>query len=361
MSHAAGIYSMTLDATMSSVVSIFACGDEDTNNNYAYVISDSPTTSINKIDMTTGVETSQVSIAFANHCAAGPSFNYVVITGDSVLYIRLKTDLSDVGTATRSMTTSWTGILTLDNLNTGMLYYFTTTYELAKADLNTATATDVTETMVWSVGAAYGDLDRPLNFGPYQYVVTLTVWSTSAYALAIDKTTNTPPVAASFATGNAMMYATSTVAGPMIDYGAIQVDAYITGIANSDNNNVQSYYLTVDRCVTRSALICTDCVAPYYRVGTLANNLCQTPAEFAASKFGIESNVTRLANICTDINCNDCRYNKDACITCNTAWYLDTTIGQCRQTTIAPPIGNRYDKFRSNQCLPTCPLPRLQS
>ena len=216
------------------------------------------------------------------------------------IYIRFKADMSDIGTATKSMTSGYAGITTIDNLTPGILYYFTpATYQLAKADLTTMTAAAMTETMLWSVGAGYGWLDRPLNFGPYQYVVTLAVFTPSAYVLVIDKTSNTPLVTASFATGTGMRYRSLTVAGSMIDYRQSQVRAYVTGITNTAYfYKVQSYYLTVDRCVTRTALICTDCVAPYYRVGTSANNLCQTPAEFAASKFGIESNVTRLANSC---------------------------------------------------------------
>ena len=233
-----------------------------------------------------------------------------------------------------------------------MLYYFVGT-TLVKADLNTATASVLAETMLWSVGSAYGGLDRALNFGPYQYVVTLTTGTTTAKVLAFDKTSNTPAITAVFAAGNAMLY--GSTAGTMMDYSAGQFRAYVAGIASAANNrNVQSYYLTVDRCVTRTALICTDCVAPYYRVGTSANNLCQTPAEFAASKFGIESNVTRLANSCSDINCIDCRYNKAACITCITAWYLDATLGQCRHPTTAPLIADGYGANQTSGKIAAC-------
>ena len=346
ISYAAGTYSMTLTTPITSISAISGCGDDDSTNNYAYVVSSSPANKINKVDMATGVETTPVAIAYANNCAAGPSVNYVVITDISVIYIRFKTDMSAFVTATRSSTTGATSIMTVDNLVTGTLYYFATTspYQLVKADLNTATATTVTEVMLWSVGNTYGKLDRPLNFGPYQYVVTLTLQVTSAHVLAIGKTDNSPAVTASFPIPTATRYTANSIAGPMLDYSYSQVRAYVTGIASlaADNWNVQSYYLTVDRCVTRTALICTDCVAPYYRVGTSANNLCQTPAEFAASKFGIESNVTRLANFCSDINCIDCTYNKDTCITCKTAWYLDTTLNQCRHPTITPHIADGY-------------------
>ena len=345
ITHAEGIYTMTLDSTVASDHTYYACGDDDSTNNYAFVTNDNPYNMINKIDIATGAESLYVMVGSPENCAAGPGFNYVVITGYSNIEIILKTDMSNVGTAMRSVTTGTTSFTTIDNLDTGMLYYFTSSsYELAKADLNTATSTDVTETMVWSVSNAYGDFDRPLNFGPYQYVVTLTVNTVYASVLVIDKTSNTPAVAASFDIDSGMQYYLAATAGPMFDYSTPPGNAYVTGIATEGTGsfNLQSYYLTVDRCVTRTALICTDCVAPYYRVGTSANNLCQTPAEFAASKFGIESNVTRLANSCSDINCIDCSYNKDICITCKRAWYLDTTLSQCRHPRIAPVIGNGY-------------------
>ena len=106
--------------------------------------------------------------------------------------------------------------------------------------MNTATGYDVLETMVWSIGSAYGSLDRPLNFGPYQYVVTLTIFKPTAHVLAMDKTSNTPAVAAMFATGTGMQYGAYTIAGPMVDYSAGQFRAYVTGIAGVYSRNVQS-------------------------------------------------------------------------------------------------------------------------
>ena len=281
ITHAAGRYTMTLDSTVESDYTYYACGDDDLTNNYAFVTNDKPNATINKIDIATGIENLPVPAGSPENCAAGPGFDYVVITGFSNIEILLKSDMSNVSTAIRSVTTGNTSLTTIDNLNTGILYYFVGTwYELAKADLNTATDAAVTETMVWSVGNVYGGLDKPLNFGPYQYVVTLTTNIVYGSVLVIDKTSNTPTVAASFATGYGMRYYAAATAGPMFDDSTPPSNAYVAGIATkaTGNRNLQSYYLTVDRCVTRSALICTDCVAPYYRVGSLANNLCQTPA-----------------------------------------------------------------------------------
>ena len=190
ISNTAGTYAIGMTSSLASVTVSFACGDDDSTNNYAYVMS---STMINKIDLTTGAESPSVSTANTYFCAAGPSANYVVITGASI-YIRLKTDLTLFGTATRSVTTAYTTFAMVDNLTPGMLYYITTTYQLAKANLNTATSTTITETMVWSVGGGFGGFDRPLNFGPYQYVVTLTLMSPTPSLLVIDKTNNSPAV-----------------------------------------------------------------------------------------------------------------------------------------------------------------------
>ena len=313
ISHTAGTYTMTLTTTITSDYGYRACGDEDDTNNYAYVVSYYPT-KINKIDMTTGVESPLVSNPSGpRSCAAGPGFNYIVITGIGIMVIRLKTDMSAVGTATRSGgPVGDTSTTTIDNLNAGMLYYMTLTdcASLVKADLNTATASVVYETMVWSVGVSYGGLDRPLNFGPYQYVVTLTTNAPSAYVLVMDKTSNTPAVTASFATGNGMEYGYSTIAGPMIDYSSGQFRAYITGIAYKANYNVHSYYLTVDPC--------------------------------------------------SEINCIHCTYNKEKCSSCNTAWYLDTSLGQCRHPTIAPLIADGYGANLISGQIAACQVPNCQ-
>ena len=119
ITHAAGTYTMTLSSRIQSITGEQACGDEDVNNNYAYVMSTMRIVQINKIDMTTGVETSPVIIADINYCAAGPSVNYVVIvTGRRKMQIRLRTDMSDVGTAIRSGGPEGkAGITTIDNLN----------------------------------------------------------------------------------------------------------------------------------------------------------------------------------------------------------------------------------------------------
>ena len=71
ITHAAGTYTMAMTSTMASIKAYRACGDDGSTNNYAYVTSDNPSNMINKIDMTTGVEISPVSIASVFFCAAG--------------------------------------------------------------------------------------------------------------------------------------------------------------------------------------------------------------------------------------------------------------------------------------------------
>ena len=250
ISYTASTYAMALTSTVASISTLTMCGDEDSTNNYAYSTSSNPSNMFNKIDMSTGIETSQVSVASVNSCAAGPSINYFVMTGNSNIIIRLKTDLSNFGTATRSGgPAGGTGMAILDNLNSGMLYYFAgggAAYALVKANLNTATSTSVLEIMLWTVTNSYGNMGRPLNFGPYQYVVTLTLLTGTASVVVMDKNSNTPAIAALFATGNAMNYATGTVAGTIIDCSSGQPRVYITGITDSATGkwNMQSYYLT---------------------------------------------------------------------------------------------------------------------
>jgi hypothetical protein len=106
------------------------------------------------------------------------------------------------------------------------------------------------------------------------------------------------------------------------------------------DKNFQSYYLTVDRCVTRDGSnVCTLCLpgVGYYRMGTAPNNLCQTTAEFPAA-WGIDTGASFLASPCTDANCNACATNYLICTACNTVggWYLDGT--SCEHATLSPQI-----------------------
>ena len=362
VSHTAATYLMTLTSTRASAVTASACGDEDSTNSYVYVTSDSPTLQISKIDLTSGVETTPVSIVFANECSAGPNNNYVVMTGNgSMIYLRSKSDMSDAGTATRSGgPPGITSLTTIDNLTTGMLYYFSgsgTSLSLVKADLNTATASVVSETMVWIIGRGYGSLDRPLNFGPYQYVVTLTVLTPSAYVLVIDKTTNMPAVLSSFATRRGINYDRFTIAGTMTVYKSGQFRAYITAIANqtTGNFNVQSYYLTVDRCVNRDgSLVCQECLPGYYRVGTAANNLCKTTAEFPAGTGIVVGMTPALADVCTMAGCIDCVSDNIGCTACAKAsgWYLNANM--CQHASLSPKIPLGFGPNLSTGLIKAC-------
>jgi hypothetical protein len=106
------------------------------------------------------------------------------------------------------------------------------------------------------------------------------------------------------------------------------------------NTNFQSYYLTVDRCVTRDGSnVCTLCLpgVGYYRMGTAPNNLCQTTAEFPAA-WGIDTGASFLASPCTDAHCLACVADNSQCTACATGsgWYLDGAA--CEHATLAPVI-----------------------
>jgi hypothetical protein len=182
--------------------------------------------------------------------------------------------------------------------------------------------------------SSYGSTNNILNFGPYQYVVTIpTVVSGPSNVLVISKTTFVviAPVLtiAGFAAGHR-----SPHFGTLTEVGS----KFYLVVYDQAVKNFQSYYLTVDRCAVRDGSnVCTDCVdgLGLYRVGTAPNNLCMTTAEFPAG-YGIDTSQSELANLCSDVNCANCLTDRLICLLCNAGRYLKT--GLCYHPTLTPII-----------------------
>jgi hypothetical protein len=222
-----------------------------------------------------------------------------------------------------------------DNLDDQYSMMYTSSSTLRHFDRVSWTANDVVHTDINL--SAVGTTNNILNFGPYQYVVTIparssapsTIIGVSKITFTIDSNTLTIPCSQD----SRLPY-----------YGTAWADGnkYYLITRDLTSMNFQSYYLTVDRCAVRDGSnVCTDCVdgLGLYRVGTAPNNLCMTTAEFPAG-YGIDTSQSELANLCIVSNCVNCNTNILICSECTVGWYLKT--GTCYHPTLSPIIPDLF-------------------
>ena len=107
-------------------------------------------------------------------------------------------------------------------------------------------------------------------------------------------------------------------------------------VAASTIRNFQSYYLTVDRCITRdSENICQECLSGYYRITQNPGNLCKGTSEFP-KKYGIVVGATTLAERCESQGCNRCLLNNKICTECSTKDAFFLMAGLCYRSSNLP-------------------------
>ena len=115
------------------------------------------------------------------------------------------------------------------------------------------------------------------------------------------------------------------VVGQFTFLGFVQdIEKFYFGIGFSGTNrNFQSYYLTVDPCVTRdTSNICQTCLSTYYKTSLSANNLCVKPPNIPAG-LGING-ANILLSTCSVSHCTSCQMDYTVCLACDTAngYYL---------------------------------------
>jgi hypothetical protein len=184
--------------------------------------------------------------------------------------------------------------------NDSQIYYFnmlsTTFY---RVNLTTATAAAPIDSQISTSPHAVHNMT---NFGPYQYVVTMPGLPSMNFIMLINKYgTMVHDISLTFTTS--IESGTLEFHGTGFNLGSLRI-YFSLSAKNGGFFNFQSYYLTVDRCVNRVALVCLECLPGYYRVTTAANNLCQTTGEFAAGIGIVVAASPPLADTCADTNCN---------------------------------------------------------
>jgi hypothetical protein len=113
-----------------------------------------------------------------------------------------------------------------------------------------------------------------LNFGPYQYLAVITRSSTTAdtFSLVYKSNLTATPFLGLDLTPS--LHPSSLLGVFAID--KLHYFSFIN-IDSSLNNNFQSYYLELDRCLTRNpsdSTQCLKCIPPFYRTDENPGNVC---------------------------------------------------------------------------------------
>jgi hypothetical protein len=200
-----------------------------------------------------------------------------------------------------------------DNLNNGIVYTASVCSGSINhfSRLNLATQPNYAN-LVYQfarTNEGYGSLtNNILNFGPYQYVVTMPYTLTGVNLLIYTKADLATKFTAALPSITVVPYASSaTMAGTFLQ-GSRLYFAFVENVGK----NFQSYYLMYDpNCATRPTNICTQCDATYYRDSTTAGNLCITKAQFPAA-YGADEAIN-LAMPCAAAYCTACLDDYTVC------------------------------------------------
>ena len=263
------------------------------------------------------------------------------------LSILSKADFSTI----KSLTYTGTGLFhTADTLNSNQYSFAytssgTSDHALCRYDIQGSGGSgSVIEACLSLLSATYGRPNNILNFGPYQYVVTIPARIDLIVAmnmLVVSK------LGAAFAS----IYQTLTVNGAV---GALQYslagmtkdtsnDWYYFGVIESTNKNFQSYYLTVSYplspCTSTGCTLCDpdpnissicDLASNFYLYGTPCVHNSPIPAG-----HGISNSQILLCD--SQPGCLECLMNFQVCTLCDTVrgYYL---LGvYCIHFSVIPP------------------------
>ncbi len=147
----------------------------------------------------------------------------------------------------------------------------------------------------------YEGTNQIMNFGPYQYVVTI-------HSSKLDSPSK------------------------FISLSELQQDAqdpykYYFGTIEAATNNFQSYYLLVNKCILRDEMfVCQTCEAGAYKTHLNPNNQCILPLDFP-QKTGIEESTQSIKPCISD--CILCTNNYQICTECDTSRGYILQNGQC--------------------------------
>ena len=233
----------------------------------------------------------------------------------------------------------------LDNMRDDVMYAYSTGYWITKIDI----LNDPTNLLYLSTlyAGTYGAYNNILNFGPYQYVVTMPSWNAVARLLFINKISFTGFTNfASYITNSTNTMLQANFMGWDVDDGVLNDKYYFSYVVYTQHTNFQTYYLLVDNCTSRSAgSICDTCADETYRTNLTAGNLCIGTESFPPL-HGIQTS-TQSIQPCQR-GCLNCLMDNTLCTSCDSGSnYELTSSNMCE-----PVSGYGWDS--TNQILSLC-------
>lgn len=224
----------------------------------------------------------------------------------------------------------------LDNLNNSILYgykeyndMYSIEYMISKLELS-INGISYTETATLP-RTIEGLFSRLLNFGPYQYVITLPAYNSIVQLIFIDKTTW------KFYTRSDLILDNNKT-GTWAQFRSFMGWDFFKGryhfaYVNFNTSNYQSYYIEVNNCYARGTDgICDSCQAGSFLTDANPNNLCYFPEEFDKG-FGADTTVTPIKT-CQVEGCISCLNDYKKCAQCDSTrgYSLVYRTGLCNLT-----------------------------
>ncbi len=162
-----------------------------------------------------------------------------------------------------------------------------------------------------------------MNFGPYQYVVTIHSSKLDSLTRVVLTNKQTAALHLSCLVGSSRM----------ISWAGMQEvtdlrTRYYFGSIEAATNNFQSYYLLVDNCLSRDASgYCGSCPPGTAKSSLAPANQCLHPSEYPAAS-GLDP-ATESVRPCVPSNCLDCTNNYQICTECDTSRGYILQDGSC--------------------------------
>jgi hypothetical protein len=251
----------------------------------------------------------------------------------------------------KNPTTTWEQFFGLvDNLGDDLVVYFTKTPNWRLRGYSRATwLTDADLYRPEFVMDSFGAPNNILNFGPYQYVVTIpSTPSAIGFVMVVSKLTFTllPPLnfvsSAPFQDSphwgdfaRILYSGTYTINSVVYTYYEAN-HRYLFYLQDATSKNFQSYYLTVSDCTSRdSNRVCQTCQSGLVRNNLMPDNVCLVAADYTGY---VADTVNTLLSLCpgnsaapVGVGCRatDCTGGTTYCTTCDVANSFYLLNGVC--------------------------------
>jgi hypothetical protein len=180
--------------------------------------------------------------------------------------------------------------------------------------------------------STFGSANNILNFGPYQYVVTIPAFVNTLPSTILGVSKLTFLLVSNSMTINQKLMDNTPHWGTLMNTG----DSFYFVIFASANKNFQSYYLTVSDCTSRdSNRVCQTCQSGLVRNNLMPDNNCVPASDYTGY---VADTVNTLLSLCpgnsaapVGVGCRatDCTGGTTYCTTCDVANSFYLLNGVC--------------------------------